>query len=83
MCAIPGLCIMTPGRCHLWHGLTLQACVAPNWWSSRASSLSRPCDATLVLISALLDWPAQVAPQEGCLFWAHSIQGPQSLAGFF
>lgn len=64
------------GRGHLGHGLTPQACVAPNWWSSQSSFLSRSDDASLVLF----DWPAQVVPWKGCLPWA---QGPQSLEGFF
>ena len=56
------LCIMSLGRGTSWvwsaSSPSPQACAAPDWWFSQASSLSRPHGSSLVVLSdSLLAWP--------------------------
>lgn len=53
------LCIIALGKGHLGHGLLPQAFVMPDWWSSKASSLSRHSGTGLVVSSSLgpPEWP--------------------------
>lgn len=72
--AIPWLFIMALGGAHLGPGLFPQSCIAPDWWSTQASSLSRI--GLVVIEGSVLNF--QVSLVLGLL-----TPGVHSQAGFF